>query len=285
MAGGIVTTTGTGMAVPDWPTTFGYNMFVYPWSQMVGGILYEHTHRLLGSLVGALTLTLTVVLWAVERRPWLRGLGVAALVAVVIQGVLGGLRVILVQDTLAIVHGAFAHAFFALVTAVTLFTSPGWLAPCRVLSSPDALRIRRVALYTTIGLYVQILLGTLVTHRGSRLDAHLFVAALVSVAVIMLRFGIRPGRASWPELVRPSEALGALWLLQFLLGLGAYVGKFHAADIPLGAFLAVALPVGHRLVGGLMLIVALVVTLRAYRRTGWSASVAGRQPFTGQVRA
>jgi len=285
MAGGIVTTTGTGMAVPDWPTTFGYNMFLYPWSKMVDGILYEHTHRLVGSLVGALTLTLTVIVWAVEGRRWVRGLGVAALAAVVIQGVLGGLRVVLVQDALAIVHGAFAHAFFALVAAVTLFTSPGWLAPRQRVSSPDAVRIRRVALYTTVGVYGQILLGTLVTHRGSRLDAHLFVAALVSVAVIILGFRVRPGRASWPELLRPTDALSALWLLQMLLGLGAYVGKFHPAGISLGPFLAVALPVSHRLVGGLMLIVATVVTLRAYRRTGWSDPVVGSQPLTGKVPA
>jgi cytochrome c oxidase assembly protein subunit 15 len=93
LAGGIVTNTGTGMAVPDWPTTFGHNMFLYPWSQMVGGILYEHAHRLIGSLVGALTLTLAIFLWALEPRKWVRGLGIAALGAVVVQGVLGGLRV------------------------------------------------------------------------------------------------------------------------------------------------------------------------------------------------
>lgn len=285
MVGGIVTTTGTGMAVPDWPTTFGYNMFLYPRSQWVGGILYEHMHRLLGSVVGALTLTLTIVVWAVERRGWVRTLTVAALVTVVIQGILGGLRVVLVQDTLAIVHGGFAHAFFALVAAITLFTSPGWRAPCAPASSPAALWIRRVALWTTVGLYAQILLGTLVTHRGIRLDAHLFVAALVSVAVIILGFRIRPGRASWPELLRPTDVLSALWVAQMLLGLGAYVGKFHAAEIPLGPLLAVALPVSHRLVAGLMLIAAVVLTLRAYRRTGWRDFLVGSQPWTGKVAA
>jgi cytochrome c oxidase assembly protein subunit 15 len=210
---------------------------------------------------------------------------VAALAAVVIQGVLGGLRVVLVQDTLAIVHGAFAHAFFALVAAVTLFTSPGWLTLGRLVSSPNAVRVRRLALYTTVGLYVQILLGTLVTHRGSRLDAHLFAAALVSVAVIILGFRVRAGRAAWPELLRPTDALGALWLLQMVLGLGSYVGRFHGADVSLGPFLTLALPVSHRLVGGLMLIVAVVLTLRAYRRTGWPDSLAGGQPWTGKVPA
>jgi len=283
MAGGIVTTTGTGMAVPDWPTTFGYNMFLYPWSKMVGGVLYEHTHRLLGSLVGALTLTLAVVVWAVEGRRWVRGLAIAALAAVVVQGILGGLRVILVQDALASVHGGLAHAFFALVATMTLVTSPRWLAPCRVLSSPEAVRVRRLALYTAGGLYGQILLGTLVTHRGTRLDAHLFIAAVISVAVIILSVRIRSGRAAWPELLHPTEVLGVLWLLQLLIGAGAYIGKFHAADLPLGAFLTVAFPVTHRLVAGLMLIVALVLTLRAYRRTGWPGSVVGSRPLPGEV--
>jgi len=112
LAGGVVTNTGTGMAVPDWPTTFGHNMFLFPWSKMVGGILYEHAHRLIASLVGALTLTVAIFLWALEARPWVRGLGIAAVGAVVVQGVLGGLRVVLAQQGLAIVHGGFAHAFF-----------------------------------------------------------------------------------------------------------------------------------------------------------------------------
>jgi hypothetical protein len=152
-------------------------------------------------------------------------------------------------------------------------------------SSPDAVRIRRLAFYTTAGLYVQILFGTLVTHRSSRLDAHLFVAALLSVAVIILGFRIRAGRDSWPELLRPIEALGALWLVQMLLGVGVYVGKFHAADIAIGPSLAVGLPVSHRLVGGLMLIVAVVLTLRACRQTGWPEPMVGSQPATGKATA
>src|SRR5438132_5694691 len=108
--GGLVTSKGAGLAVPDWPTTFGYNMFLYPWSRMVGGILYEHSHRLIGSAVGLLTIALALVLWRKESRPWLRWLGVVALGAVIAQGVLGGLRVVLLQQTLAIIHACFAQA-------------------------------------------------------------------------------------------------------------------------------------------------------------------------------
>ncbi len=269
LAGGLVTNTGTGMAVPDWPTTFGYNMFLYPWSKMTGGIFYEHTHRLLASVVGALTLTLAIVLWAVEPRRYVCGLGIAALAAVVVQGVLGGLRVVLAAEVLAIVHGAFAHAFVALLAAIAVFTSPSWQAAAPVVRSTGAWRLRRLALATSVGLYVQILLGTLVTHLGARLDAHLFGAALVSVAVIVLGFRVMAGRAEWPELVWPAEALRALWLMQLLFALGAYAARFQAANIPLGPILALAFPAGHRLTGGLMLIAGVVLTLRAYRRTGW----------------
>jgi cytochrome c oxidase assembly protein subunit 15 len=286
LVGGIVTTTGAGMAVPDWPTTFGYNMFLYPLSKMSGGILYEHTHRLLGSLVGALTLTLAVLLWALEPRRWIRGLGLVALAAVAAQGILGGLRVVLVQDALAIVHGGFAHAFFALVAALTLFTSTRWRAASPVVSSTaDLLRIRRLALCTTVGLYAQVVFGTLVTHRGVRLDAHLFMAALVSAGVVTLGFRVFRGRADWPELLWPMEALRALWALQMLLGLGAYAAKFHAADIALGAAPALALAVSHRLTGALMLVASLVVTLWAYRRTDWRVSAGRGEPVTSRLPA
>src|SRR5919108_3165242 len=112
--GGLVTSKGAGLAVPDWPTTFGYNMFLYPWSKMVGNIFYEHSHRLAASAVGLLTIALALVLWLRERRSWLRWLGVAALLLVIFQGIIGGLRVILLENVLAMVHAALAQLFFAL---------------------------------------------------------------------------------------------------------------------------------------------------------------------------
>jgi heme A synthase len=124
--GGLVTSKGAGLAVPDWPTTFGYNMFLYPWSEMVGNILYEHSHRLVASCVGLLTIALAVALWFGERRTWLRWLGVTALLVVIAQGILGGLRVVLRQDTLAVLHACLAQAFFALTVGLALFTSREW---------------------------------------------------------------------------------------------------------------------------------------------------------------
>lgn len=128
--GGLVTSHGVGMAVPDWPTTYGYNMFLFPVSQWVGGIFYEHTHRLWASLVGLLTTILAVWMWVHRTqhlsRKLLRVLGVVAFVGVSMQGVLGGLRVTLIKDELGIVHGTLAQLFLVLVFAIALYTSRWW---------------------------------------------------------------------------------------------------------------------------------------------------------------
>src|SRR5580698_5905669 len=106
--GGLVTSHGVGMSVPDWPTTYGYNMFLFPVSKWVGGIFFEHTHRLMASLVGFLTAILAIWLWIKEPRRWMRWLGIAAFFGVVLQGVLGGLRVVKLKDQIGIFHAAFA---------------------------------------------------------------------------------------------------------------------------------------------------------------------------------
>src|ERR1044071_3088561 len=124
--GGVVTSKGVGMAVPDWPTSYGYNMFALPVKFWTGGALYEHSHRLVASGVGFLTTILAVWLWLAESRRWLRWLGVIAFFAVVLQGVLGGLRVVLYKDQIGIFHATLAQLFFALTTSVALFTSKWW---------------------------------------------------------------------------------------------------------------------------------------------------------------
>src|SRR5262245_28191500 len=176
--GGLVTSLGVGLAVPDWPSTFGHNMFLFPWSQMIGGILYEHSHRLVGALVGLLTLVLSAALWREGGR--LRRLGLAAVAVVLVQGVLGGLRVVLQQDTLAIFHGSLAQAFFALLAAVALLTTPRErVAVARVAPSPS---LKALTVVAAALVYVQIVFGALLTHTG-RLDLHLAGAALLFVVI------------------------------------------------------------------------------------------------------
>src|SRR5262245_19670353 len=127
LAGSLVTSHDAGLSVPDWPTSYGWNMFTFPPSMWVANILYEHGHRLIASTVGFLTIILAVWLWFAERRTWLRWLGVAALGTVVAQGVLGGITVIFfLPPAVSTAHAAPAEIFFCLTVAIALFTSPGW---------------------------------------------------------------------------------------------------------------------------------------------------------------
>jgi cytochrome c oxidase assembly protein subunit 15 len=252
--GGLVTNTGAALAVPDWPTTFGHNMFLYPWSRMVGGIFYEHSHRLIGALVGLLTLILGATLWRAGGR--LRWLGVAAVAAVIVQGVLGGLRVVLLQGTLAILHGCLAQAFFGLLVAIALLTarvtppSPRGVSPST----------RTLSVATAALIYVQIVFGALLTHAG-RIDLHLAGALGVFVLAPMATARLRRG----DDGVAAAAARTLLILLgvQLLLGAGAFVGRFTSLPLPGGAVTGLALPVAHRLVGSLLLGAAVVLGLRA----------------------
>ena len=251
--GGLVTNTGAALAVPDWPTTFGHNMFLFPWSQMVGGVFYEHSHRLLGSLVGMLTLALAAVLW--PRGGRLRALGIVAVVAVIAQGVVGGLRVVLLTDGLAMVHGPLAQGFFALIVAIALMTSARMARPAPALDGAT----RGLTLAAATLVYLQIVFGALLTHVG-RIDLHLVgalaVFALVPVVTARLR---RTGDAVAAPAAR---ALLLLLAVQLLLGVGAYLARFSAIWIPGGQVTMLALPVAHRLTGGLILAASVILAVR-----------------------
>jgi cytochrome c oxidase assembly protein subunit 15 len=176
--GGLVTSHGAGLAVPDWPNTYGYNLFFFPISKWVGGIFYEHTHRLVASGVGLLTTVLAIWLWRAESRAWLRWLGVAAFVGVVLQGVIGGLRVILLRDHLGVFHGALAQLFFVLVCGIALFTSRWWREQLpQTQKVEDRGGLRRLALLTTLLVFGQLLLGATMRHRHAGLAIPDFPAA------------------------------------------------------------------------------------------------------------
>ena len=261
--GGLVTSKGVGLAVSDWPTTFGYNMFLYPWSKMIGGIFYEHSHRLVASFVGVLTIILALTFWLRAERAWLRWLGVAALALVIGQGVLGGLRVVLLENTLAIVHAATAQVFFALTIALAIFTSASWMDT----SGPvirDSGRLRRLCAITTGLIYLQIVFGAVLRHTGERLDAHLVFAALVAIHVILVAVRVTRHHADLAQLRRPALTLCVLLLAQFALGGASYLTK--VAGLWIISFDAIVLlTTTHLAVGALMLAASVALTLRAYR--------------------
>jgi len=264
--GGLVTNTGSALAVPDWPTTFGYNMFLYPWSRMVGGIFYEHSHRLIGSVVGMLTVTCALCLWRLDARRWVRTLGLAAVIAVVVQGVLGGLRVVLLEHGLAIIHGCFAQAFWALMVSIVVCTSVWWRTAPRTAPPAGAPGLRVLAIGTALLVYLQIVFGALLTYLG-RLDAHLLCAGLVTVAIARLSARVLADHATHAELRRPALLLLALLGVQLSLGLGAYLWRFTEVSQSMSVALGLTLQTTHRITGAALLGTAVVLALRVVRVT------------------
>ncbi len=261
IAGGLVTNTGAGLAVPDWPTTFGHNMFTYPWSGMVGGVFYEHSHRLIGSLVGLLTLALAAVLW--KSGGTLRMLGLVAVAAVILQGVLGGLRVVLLEYRLAVLHGCLAQAFFALVVVIGTLASARARTPSPAIAGDPSLRALTIAAAALV--YVQIVLGALLTHLGL-VEMHLAGAVLVFVVVPIIT---ARWRRSGDPVGRPlAIALVALLGVQLTLGVAAWLVRFTDLVLPGGGMTGLAMPVSHRLVGSLILGLVTVLAARASLASG-----------------
>jgi cytochrome c oxidase assembly protein subunit 15 len=163
--GGLVTSHEAGMSVPDWPTSYGYNMFALPIKFWHGGAFFEHSHRLLASGAGFLTTVLAVWLWLKDPRKWMKWLGVAAFLLVVAQGVLGGLRVTLKMDNLGVIHGVVGQSFFILTCAIALFTSRFW---SRWSSGEKLFSVTRglwtLVMATTVLIFCQLALGA--TMRG-----------------------------------------------------------------------------------------------------------------------
>lgn len=169
-SGGLVTSHEAGMAVPDWPNSFGYNMFLFPVSRWVGGVLFEHTHRLIASGVGLLTILLCLVTLIFERRRWVKVLSGLAVLAVILQGVLGGLRVVEHNQLLGLFHGCLAQSFLALVATIALVTSRLWLRlpPARELRIARALRFWTVVV--TAMIFGQLILGAAMRHSHAGLS-------------------------------------------------------------------------------------------------------------------
>jgi cytochrome c oxidase assembly protein subunit 15 len=178
--GGLVTSHEAGMSVPDWPTSYGYNMFALPIKFWKGGAFFEHSHRLLASGAGLLTTVLAVWLWLKDPRQWMKWLGVIAFLLVVAQGVLGGLRVTMKMDSLGIYHGVIAQSYFVLMCAIALFTGRWWMerrTPARreeYLADKQAVPeagapLRGLVLAATLLIFVQLILGATMRHQHAGL--------------------------------------------------------------------------------------------------------------------
>jgi cytochrome c oxidase assembly protein subunit 15 len=276
-AGGMVTSTGSGLSVPDWPNTYGWFMWTFPLEKMVGGIFYEHTHRLIASTVGFLILVLAGWMWRGEPRAWVRRLGYIALGAVVMQGVLGGITVLwYLPDAISIAHASLAEIVFGLTATIALVQSPGWKrAYGRVV---DDRVLRRVAATTTALIYLQIVIGATMRHTGAGLAipdfpwafghllppqwdpkiaihfAHRAGALIVTCLILATAGHVLYHHRSRRELARPSAILLCLVPLQITLGaLTVLSGKQEVIN----SF--------HVVTGASVLVTSLVLTLRIHR--------------------
>jgi heme a synthase len=169
-SGGLVTSHGAGMAVPDWPNSFGYNMFLFPISRWIGGVFFEHTHRLIASAVGLLTIVLCVLTVMIEDRLWVKWLTGIAVIAVIVQGILGGLRVTEHNAVLGLLHGCLAQVFFSIVATVALVTSRFWRGIKQVSAERDIRSLRFWAITVTGMLLIQLALGASMRHSHTGLS-------------------------------------------------------------------------------------------------------------------
>ena len=293
LAGSFVTSTGSGLSVPDWPTTYGWNLFTFPPSKWVGGIFYEHGHRLIASGVGFLTIVLAAWLWLKEPRRWMRRLGFVALATVVAQGVLGGLTVIFfLPPAVSTAHAGLAEIFFCLTIAIALFTSPGWTAGYDMpgtqrgydmpgtqrVPGVNDVRLRRIATTTTVLIYVQILVGATMRHTDAGLAipdfplmfgrlvpdhwdpkiavhfAHRVGAVIVTLAIMATSGYVWYHHRRRRELARPAALLPALVCVQVTLGGLAVLSQL---DVWINSL--------HVVCGALVLTTSLVLTLRTWR--------------------
>ncbi|MEZ4386043.1 MAG: COX15/CtaA family protein [Candidatus Krumholzibacteriia bacterium] len=248
IAGGIVTGSQAGLAVVDWPNSYGYNMFLYPLTRMTGGIYYEHVHRLFGSLVGLTTIVLAVQLWRVEPRRWLKRLGLAAVALVIVQGLLGGLRVTghftLSDDPaltrpnlwLAVVHGITGQLFFGLMVAIAAFTSRTWQEAGSTAAAAG--RDRTLPVWLLAVVMTQLTIGSVLRHTDAALHLHITMALVVVSLGVILGSRLAIKQASVPVLRRLGHGLMHGVVLQFLLGFGALFarslstpGNPHPADV------------------------------------------------------
>jgi len=286
--GGLVTTSGAGMAVPDWPNTYGYNLFLYPWQTWAYGpwkLFIEHGHRLFGTVVGMVTIGLLVSAWCCRSRPLVRWLSVVALGGVLLQGALGGMRVLADEVRIAQIHGVVGPAFFAFTIAIAAITSQRWQTAERVASASLA-KLERVALFTTLLAFIQLVLGSQLRHLGpgSRpgefrlvLFFHLAVAAMLLIHILLLAVRTLVAHRGERWLVRPVLGLVATILLQLTLGAGAWITKYGfpawmsgfefaaafrpTADSPLQMSVTTA----HVAIGSMILGTSLLLALRAMR--------------------
>jgi len=261
IAGALVTSNDAALSVPDWPKSYG------TWTPpMLGGVLYEDSHRKIAGVLGLLTVVLAIVIWVREKRHWLRWFGVIAVLGVIVQALLGGQVVIqLLHYWLPVIHACFAQVVFAAVLSIAVFTSRWWVSEQPQLEDRGSLSVHTVALLNSIVIFLQVFLGAAFRHQEMPIWPHIAGALAVLATVIWIAVVLRRRFSESRELSRARIMLHAIFGVQFLFGLAAYWSRLRTADAPQPMPLMVTLTVTHTVIGALVFAVSVFLVLLCYR--------------------
>jgi len=261
VAGALVTSNDAGLAVPDWPLSYGSLM-----PPMVGGVFYEHGHRMVATFVGMLTIALAVWLQLREPRRWMRRLGWVALGAVILQGLLGGLTVLFfLPRPVSIAHASLAQLFFCATVAIALFTSRWWLDEAEQYRGAASDEVRRFAVAMAVVVFFQLVLGASFRHKAVGILPHILWAVVVLAFSITLSRKVRVHFPKIEPLRKIAALVAALVGTQMLLGLAAWGSRLANAELPQPMPLMVGFTVAHVAVGAATLGAAVLAALCCYR--------------------
>ena len=258
IAGALVTSNEAALSVPTWPGPL--------MPSMVGGIRYEHSHRIIAATVGLLTILLAVLLWRREDRNWMRWLGVAALGTVVAQGILGGLTVLLnLHYGISVAHACLAEIFFGTIVSIALFTSRWWRSELPSLEDRGSPSVQALAILNAAIIFVQVIFGAAFRHKDINIIPHLIGAGAVTATVTWTAAVLRRRFSNARELSAARILLHSIFGTQFLLGIGAWWSRLSTAHAAQPMPVMVTLTVAHTVVGALTFASAIVVALLCYR--------------------
>jgi heme a synthase len=261
IAGALVTSNDAALSVPDWPLSYG--SLAPP---MVGGIRYEHTHRVIAALVGLLTIVFAVLLWRRDQRRWVRALGLTAVGAVIAQGLLGGLTVLLyLHYGIPVAHACLAQIFLGTIVSLAVFTSKWWMSDLPQLEDRSAPSIHSLATLTSAVIFLQVVLGAGLRHRDIPIWPHAVGAVVVLGVITWTAVALKKRFASSAEMSRIRVLLHAILGTQLLLGIAAWWARTAADAQPQPMALFVATTVTHTVVGALLFALSIVVALVCYR--------------------
>ncbi|MDX1925496.1 MAG: COX15/CtaA family protein [Pirellulaceae bacterium] len=288
--GGLVTTYDAGMAVPDWPNTYGYNMFAYPATTWLFGpfdLLVEHSHRLLGTVAGLLSIGLVAAAWFYDGRNWFKIWAMFVLMAVIAQGALGGFRVLLDQRSFAMIHGCTGPLFFAIATATAVMSSRWWLSRSagQTQAQFTSRGATRLAAALLVASYCQLIVGAQLRHITAAVDhrvfmafvhTHLTLAGLVVILAICTSAVTGLDRRTPARVRFPAILIALLVLVQISLGIATWIVNYSLPWQELSEWLAgytisakgyweSIIVTAHMATGSLIISLATVTALRAWR--------------------